>query len=90
MSITKEIKADIISKFSVSGNNTGSTAVQIALFSAYISNITMHLKANKKDYPARRGLLAFVAKRKRLLVYLKRRNNAEYEKVLTGLKLKKV
>ena len=90
MSVTKELKREIISKFSSGANDTGSTEVQVALFTKHISNLTEHLKINKKDYQARRGLLVFVVKRKRLLVYLKNRNNDRYEKVIKELKLKRV
>jgi small subunit ribosomal protein S15 len=90
MSVTKELKKEIISKFSSGANDTGSTEVQVALFTKHISNLTEHLKINKKDYQARRGLLVFVVKRKRLLIYLKNRNNDRYEKVIKELKLKRV
>ena len=90
MSVTKELKKDIISKFSSGANDTGSTEVQVALFTKHISNLTEHLKINKKDYQARRGLLVFVVKRKRLLIYLKNKSNDRYEKVIKELKLKRV
>jgi small subunit ribosomal protein S15 len=90
MSVTKELKKEIISKFSSGANDTGSTEVQVALFTKHISNLTEHLKINKKDYQARRGLLVFVVKRKRLLIYLKNRNNDRYEKIIKELKLKRV
>ena len=80
MSVTKELTQEIISKFAISKNDTGSSEVQIALFTKHISNLTEHLKINKKDYQARRGLLSFVVKRKRLLTYLKNNNNDRYEK----------
>lgn len=90
MSVTKELKKEIISKFSSGANDTGSTEVQVALFTKHISNLTEHLKINKKDYQARRGLLVFVVKRKRLLIYLKNKSNDRYEKVIKELKLKRV
>ena len=90
MSVTKELTQEIISKFAISKNDTGSSEVQIALFTKHISNLTEHLKINKKDYQARRGLLLFVVKRKRLLTYLKNNNNDRYEKIIKELKLKKV
>lgn len=90
MSVTKELTQEIISKFAISKNDTGSSEVQIALFTKHISNLTEHLKINKKDYQARRGLLSFVVKRKRLLTYLKNNNNDRYEKIIKELKLKKV
>ena len=90
MSVTKELTQEIISKFAISKNDTGSSEVQIALFTKHISNLTEHLKINKKDYQARRGLLSFVVKRKRFLTYLKNNNNDRYEKIIKELKLKKV
>ena len=90
MSVTKELKKEIISKFSSGANDTGSSEVQVALFTKHISNLTEHLKINKKDYQARRGLLVFVVKRKRLLIYLKNKSNDRYEKVIKELKLKRV
>ena len=56
----------------------------------HISNLTDHLKINKKDHQARRGLLVFVTKRKRLLIYLKKRSDYRYEQLIKELKLKKV
>ena len=50
MSVTKELKKEIISKFSSGANDTGSSEVQVALFTKHISNLTEHLKINKKDY----------------------------------------
>lgn len=90
MSIEKKVKEEIILKFSSSITDTGSTEVQVALFTKHISNLTEHLKINKKDYQARKGLLAFVTKRKRLLIYLKNRDNDRYETLIKELKLKKV
>ena len=90
MSVAKELKKEIITKFAVCENDTGSPEVQIAVFAQHISNLTEHLKINKKDYQARRGLLVFVVKRKRLLTYLKNNNNDRYEKIIKELKLKKV
>lgn len=90
MSVTKELKKEITSKFSSGANDTGSTEVQVALFTKHISNLTEHLKINKKDYQARRGLLVFFVKRKRLLIYLKNKSNDRYEKVIKELKLKRL
>lgn len=90
MSVTKELKKEIISQFSSGKNDTGSTEVQVALFTKHVSNLTEHLKTNKNDYQAQKGLLAFVTKRKRLLIYLKSRDNDRYEKLIKELKLKRV
>jgi len=90
MSLTKELKKEIISKFALKADDTGSTEVQVALFTNHITKLTEHLKINKKDYQARRGLLVFVTKRKRLLIYLKNQNHNRYEKLIKELKLKRV
>ena len=71
-------KKEIIAKFARTAGDTGSPEVQIALLSARILALTEHLKANKKDHSTRRGLLAMVALRKKLLSYLARENRARY------------
>ena len=88
--ITKELKKKTIVKFGIDANDTGTSEVQVTLFTQHINNLTEHMKANKKDYQARKGLLAFVVKRKRLLIYLKNRSNERYEKLIKELKLKRV
>ena len=64
-------KQEIVKKFGKDAKDTGSTAVQVALMSKKISELTEHLKTNKKDFATKRGLLMMVGKRKRLLSYLK-------------------
>ena len=90
MSITKESKKELIVQFAKGEKDTGSPEVQCALFTNHIKNLTEHLKVNKKDYRARRGLLAFVVKRKRFLRYLKRLDNDRYENLIKELKLKRI
>ena len=75
MSVNKEVKKEIISKFSNKENDTGSVEVQIAIFSERIKNLTEHLKNHKKDYHTRRGLVIMVSKRKKLLNYLLKNDN---------------
>lgn len=69
--------------------DTGSSQVQVALLTADINRLTLHVSANKKDFSSRRGLLKKVATRKRFLKYLKRTDEQEYKKVLAVLGLKK-
>ena len=64
--------------------------VEHALFTQHINNLTEHIKINKKDFQSRKGLLAFVIKRKRLLIYLKNTNNERYERLIKKLKLREV
>ena len=88
MSIKKEVKKDIISKFSKNDNDTGSSAVQIAVLSERIINLTDHLKNHKHDNHSRRGLLAMVNKRKKLLSYLSEKDNSKYKEIIKELNLR--
>ena len=85
MSIKKESKKEIISKFSNSEKDTGSVEVQIAIFSERIKNLTEHLKNHKKDYHTRRGLVIMVSKRKKLLNYLNNKNSEKYRSLIKEL-----
>ena len=89
MSLKIEEKQDIIKKFARETGDTGSPEVQIALLSIQIDKLVTHLKEHKKDVHSRRGLLSMVAKRRRLLSYLHRRDEERYKKLLTELKLDK-
>ncbi len=89
MALTKEEKQKIIKKFAVDEGDTGSSGVQIALLTARIKKLIQHLKENKGDVHSRRGLLAMVAKRRRLLNYLSDSDKDRYQKILKALKLKK-
>ena len=89
MSITKEKKHDLIKKFAKSNNDTGSVAVQCAVLTEQINNLTIHAQQNPKDFQSKRGLLVMVHKRKRLLAYYKRVNGAGYQELITKLGLRK-
>jgi len=78
MPLAKEKKADLIKQFGGTPTNTGSTAVQIALLSQRITELTDHLKGHKKDFHSRRGLLVMVAKRQKLLKYLNKTDIEQY------------
>ena len=82
-------KKEIIAKFARTAGDTGSPEVQIALLSTRISALTEHLKANKKDHSTRRGLLAMVARRKKLLAYLASENYAKYIELTDALKIRR-
>tara|TARA_B100001750_G_C14967495_1_gene331327 strand:+ start:229 stop:498 length:270 start_codon:yes stop_codon:yes gene_type:complete len=88
MSIEKKIKKEIISNFSKNENDTGSVEVQIAIFSKRIENLTNHLKTHKHDNHTRRGLIAIVGKRKRLLSYLSKKNNQKYQDLVKKIGLR--
>lgn len=88
MSINLKNKAEIVKKFGKNEKDTGSVETQIALLSAKISELTEHLKTNKKDFQGRRGLLMMVGRRKRLLSYLKDRNLDEYRELIAKLNIR--
>ena len=69
--------------------NVGSSEFQITLFTNRIKKLTEHLKLNKKDENTRRGLMKLVGKRKRLLSYVKRKSNDNYESLIKSLGLRR-
>ncbi|MDE2142965.1 MAG: 30S ribosomal protein S15 [Elusimicrobia bacterium] len=89
MMITKEKKSENVKKFGKSGNDTGSTPVQIALLTERIKDLSGHLKTNKKDNSSTRGLLKMVGQRRRLLNYLKKKDLTGYTTILKQLDLRK-
>jgi small subunit ribosomal protein S15 len=88
MTLTTDQKNKIIKKFATQKGDTGSPEVQIALLTERIRSLTKHLKGHNKDNHSRRGLLAMVSKRRRLLNYLLRKNKKRHQTITTKLKLK--
>jgi small subunit ribosomal protein S15 len=82
-------KLKVIQKHSLHDKDTGSGGVQVALFTKEIERLTRHLKKHKKDNSSRRGLLKMVAKRKRLLDYLKEEDPKRYNSVIKELGLRR-
>ncbi|MBU2598747.1 MAG: 30S ribosomal protein S15 [Actinobacteria bacterium] len=89
MSLSKEEKQKIIEEYKVHENDTGSSEVQLAILTQEINDLTEHLKAHKKDFHSRRGLLKKVGRRRRLLEYLKTRDTGRYKKLIKKLGLRK-
>tara|TARA_Y100001968_G_scaffold216791_1_gene199522 strand:+ start:156 stop:425 length:270 start_codon:yes stop_codon:yes gene_type:complete len=89
MSIIEKTTDEIVKQFSENESNTGSTAVQIALLTKKINNLTEHLKINKKDFSGQRGLLKMVSQRRKLSKYLIKIDPAQYEKIKSELGLRK-
>ncbi len=89
MSINLANKKEIIEKNKRGEKDTGSPEVQIALLTKKITELTEHLKINKKDFQGRRGLLMMVGKRKRLLAYLKNKDIERYRELIKVLGLRK-
>ena len=86
--LTSQQKGKIISFQATHEGDTGSPEVQVALFSAEIERLAKHLKKHVKDNSSRRGLLKMVAKRKRLMDFLKRDNPESHTKVAKSLGLR--
>ena len=89
MSITPAKKAALIKKFAREKGDTGSPEVQVAILSERINNLTEHFKTNKKDNHSRRGLLTLVATRRKLLDYLKSRDEGRYKAIVEELGLRR-
>jgi ribosomal protein S15, bacterial/organelle len=88
MSISKDDKTNIIKEFSKNEKDTGSTTIQIAVLSERIKNLTEHFKVHNKDNHSKRGLVALVNKRKKLLNYLSKKNKLEYQEIIKKLKIR--
>ena len=89
MSIEKNKIKELVKEYGENDNDVGSTESQIAIFTERIKNITEHLKLNKQDNSGRRGLVALVAKRRRLLDYLKKNNLESYKTLINKLNIRK-
>ena len=88
MSIKKDVKKEIISKFATNEKDTGSAQVQIAVLSERINNLTEHFKLHKHDNHSKKGLVALVNKRKKLLSYIAKKNNDKYKEIIKELKIR--
>ena len=89
MSITAERRIALIGDYKNAETDTGSPEVQVALLSERITNLTEHLKIHAKDFHSRRGLLMLVGRRRRLLDYLKRKDQTRYTGLIGRLGLRR-
>ena len=89
MTITKDRKQELIQEFKQDDGDTGSPEVQIAILTTRINNLTEHMRAHTKDYATRRGLLALVSRRRRLLDYLRNVNPQRYLDIIGKLGIRK-
>ncbi|HET6605622.1 MAG TPA: 30S ribosomal protein S15 [Rhodopila sp.] len=89
MSLTAERRYEIIKGYATGKEDTGSPEVQVALLSERISLLTEHLKTHAKDFHSRRGLLMLVGRRRRLLDYLKKKDQKRYETLIGRLSLRR-
>jgi len=89
MSITAERKKELLQEYATNEGDTGSPEVQVALLSERIKNLTEHLQTHKKDFHSRRGLLVMVGQRRRLLDYVKRKDQVRYDTLIQRLGLRR-
>ncbi len=87
--ITSEKKQAIVADLVKDKKNTGTAEAQVGILTARIAEITEHLKVNKKDYAARRGLLQMVGKRKRLLRYIAEKDSKKYLELIQKLGIRR-
>lgn len=88
MALSTEAKAEIVKKYQLAANDSGSVEVQVALLTANIGSLTEHLKTHKKDVHSRRGLVGMVNRRRKLLNYLKNKDETRYQQLIdtTGIR----
>ena len=89
MSLSTEAKGEIVAEYSRGETDTGSPEVQVALLSARISELTGHFGEHKKDHHSRQGLLKMINKRRKLLDYLKAKDQERYRELITRLGLRR-
>ncbi|MEJ1979288.1 MAG: 30S ribosomal protein S15 [Acetobacteraceae bacterium] len=89
MSISAERRTALMTDYAQAAADTGSPEVQVALISERITNLTEHLKTHAKDFHSRRGLLMLVGRRRRLLDYLKKKDQGRYQTLISRLSLRR-
>lgn len=89
MSIAAERKQTLITEYATKKGDTGSPEVQVAILTERITNLTEHFKTHKKDNHSRRGLLKLVSQRRRLLDYVKSKDEERYTKLINSLGIRR-
>jgi small subunit ribosomal protein S15 len=89
MSVTAERKKEVMTQYATGEKDTGSPEVQVAVLSERISNLTEHFKTHAKDNHSRRGLIKMVSQRRRLLDYVKSKDQSRYETLIQRLGLRR-
>lgn len=89
MSITAERKQEVIKEYATKEGDTGSPEIQVAVLTERIRNLSTHMETNKNDFHSRRGLLIMVGKRRRLLAYVKAKEEARYQNLIKRLGLRR-
>jgi small subunit ribosomal protein S15 len=89
MSVTAERKKEVMTQYATGASDTGSPEVQVAVLSERIANLTEHFKTHAKDNHSRRGLIKMVSQRRRLLDYVKSKDQKRYETLIQRLGLRR-
>ncbi len=89
MSITPDVKETLIKDYATKEGDTGSPEVQVAILTSRITTLTEHFKTHKKDNHSRRGLLKMVSQRRKLLDYVKRKDEARYQSLIGRLGIRR-
>jgi small subunit ribosomal protein S15 len=89
MAVSVQRKAELMKEYGTTANDTGSPQVQVALLTEEINTLSAHMQVHKKDLSSRRGLLAMVAKRRKLLDYLKSKNEEAYKTLIDKLGIRR-
>lgn len=89
MALASEVKQQVIAKYKKHKTDSGSPEVQVAILSQRLKQLEEHFKANKQDHHSRRGLLSMVARRRRLLDYLKSRSPERYKALILSLGIRR-
>jgi small subunit ribosomal protein S15 len=89
MSITPDVKEQLIKDYATKANDTGSPEVQVAILTSRIATLTEHFKTHTKDNHSRRGLLKMVSQRRKLLDYVKKKDEARYQSLIGRLGIRR-
>ncbi|MEY2342860.1 30S ribosomal protein S15 [Acidithiobacillus sp. IBUN Pt1247-S3] len=89
MSLTREVKSDVVKSYATHPSDTGSPEVQVALLTTRIEGLSEHFKAHHHDHHSRQGLLKMVGQRRKLLDYLKKNDYERYRSLIERLGLRK-
>ncbi len=89
MSITAERKQEVMAEYATEKGDTGSVEVQVAVLTERINNLTGHMQSHKKDLHSRRGLLLLVNRRRKLLDYIKKKDDGRYQDLIKRLELRR-
>ncbi|AFY39607.1 SSU ribosomal protein S15P [[Leptolyngbya] sp. PCC 7376] len=89
MALTQERKQELMGEYQIHETDTGSADLQVAFLTTRINQLTEHLKINKKDHSSRRGLLKMIGKRKRLLQFIKAKDQARYQALIGRLGIRR-